>query len=247
MLGYPRSSLLVPVVAALGGLVFAAWKPGVIRSAFASPRSVAFTLVIMAAVAGLGFLLPRLGRGPVLTGAAQAVPVLLAFVVTVLPAFRNVTVEEELPADVTAVLSTRPSPPGAAPQAGPAPGQTPPRPPAPTQPAAGADVVELGRAQLVGIDHDATGTARLIRLADGSHLVRFEDLDVEPGPDYQVHLVPGADKTDPAGSTRLDRLRGNLGDQNYPVAADVDIDTPTTVLIWCRAFAVPIAAATVGV
>jgi hypothetical protein len=107
-------------------------------------------------------------------------------------------------------------------------------------------IVEVGRAQLVGIDHDATGGARLIRLADGSHLLRLEDLQVEPGPDYHVHLVPGASRDDPSGGVRLDKLKGNRGDQNYPVAADVAVETPTTVLIWCRAFAVPIASATLG-
>jgi hypothetical protein len=41
-------------------------------------------------------------------------------------------------------------------------------------------------------------------------------------------------------------LKGNLGNQNYPVGAEVDVTTPTTVLIWCRTFAVPIANATIG-
>jgi hypothetical protein len=205
---------------------------------------VVFTLVVVALVVGLGALLPRFGRGPLLTGAAQAVPLVIAFVVTVVPAFRNVTVEETLPTDVAAELSAQPG--GAQqPEARLPSGASTPEPtPAGTAPEPAA--VELGQAELVGIDHDATGTARLIRLEDGSHLVRFENLDVEPGPDYQVHLVPGAGRTDPDGGTRLDALKGNRGNQNYPVGADVAVETPTTVLIWCRAFAVPIAAATLG-
>nr|MDT0665613.1 DM13 domain-containing protein [Micromonospora sp. DSM 115978] len=71
-------------------------------------------------------------------------------------------------------------------------------------------------------------------------------LDVEPGPDYFVELVPGADRRSPDGGVRLDALKGNLGNQNYPVSADVQVTTPTTVLIWCRAFAVPIGNATIG-
>jgi hypothetical protein len=115
---------------------------------------------------------------------------------------------------------------------------------APSRPAPRA--AEIGRADLAGIDHRASGTARLIRLADGSLLVRLEDLDVESGPDYYVHLVAGADRRQPAGDSQVARLRGNRGNQNYPLAAGRTAGTPVTVLIWCRAFDTPVAAATIG-
>jgi len=111
-------------------------------------------------------------------------------------------------------------------------------------PASSARPVELGRAGLVGIDHTASGTARLIRLADGSLLVRLESFEVEPGPDYYVHVLDGADVHRPATGSQVARLRGTSGNQNYPLAAGRQVALPATVLIWCRTFDTPIAAAT---
>ena len=213
-LAVPRTSLVVPAAAALGGLAFFLWKPGVALAAVGSPRASGFTAGVGLLVVLLGWGLPRLRGGPVLTMTAQAVPVLLAFVVTVLPAFRVVTVEDEAPAAATS--------------------------------APAADVTERSAAALRGIDHDATGRVLLLDDGSGGVVVRFEDLDVEPGPDYFVHLVPGAGREDPDGGVRLAKLRGNRGDQNYAVPPGTAVDRPVTVLIWCRAFAVPVAAATLG-
>ena len=41
-------------------------------------------------------------------------------------------------------------------------------------------------------------------------------------------------------------LKGNRGTQSYPVPADAATGGPLSVLIWCRAFAVPIAVAPLG-
>jgi hypothetical protein len=100
-------------------------------------------------------------------------------------------------------------------------------------------------AMLVGIDHRAAGTAALDRAADGRHLVGLEDIDIQPGPDYDVYLVPGRDQRTPDAGVRLDDLRGNQGTQYYEVPADtINGDDPWTVLVWCEVFDVPIANAT---
>lgn len=163
------------------------------------------------------FVLPRLVRraGPRI--AVVSVLALAAASVMILPYYVGETVEDAAPV-------TAPAAPGAA--AG----------------AAGA-VAVVARGQVVGIGHSGSGEAQLIRLGDGSFVVRFENLSVDNAPDAHVHLVPGAGQESPGG-VRLDALKGNRGDQNYSVrAADVP-PGPVTALIWCRAFSVPIAAAT---
>jgi hypothetical protein len=111
---------------------------------------------------------------------------------------------------------------------------------------AGAAVAAPVRtAMLVGIDHRAAGTAALYRAADGRHVVGLEDIDIQPGPDYDVYLVPGRDQRTPDAGVRLDDLRGNQGTQYYEVPGDaIKGDDPWTVLVWCEVFDVPIANAT---
>jgi hypothetical protein len=110
-----------------------------------------------------------------------------------------------------------------------------------TVPAAPA---RISAGTLRGIDHRASGAAALYRLADGTAFVRLEDIDVQNGPDYVLYLVPGADRRTPGAGVELGGLKGNQGTQNYAVPAGIDIRAPHTVLIWCRAFAVPVASST---
>jgi hypothetical protein len=110
------------------------------------------------------------------------------------------------------------------------------------QPAATAAV---STGALDGIDHRAAGTARLYREPDGSLTLGLEDIDIQPGPDYDVFVVPGSDRQDKDGGTRLDDLRGNKGTQYYVVPATVAVETGDwTVLVWCQTFDVPVANAT---
>ena len=95
--------------------------------------------------------------------------------------------------------------------------------------------------------HDARGTAQLIELADGRAIVRFEDFEVENGPDLKVYL-----STAPADSDKgalvdefhdLGALKGNLGDQNYEIAPRIDVTRFRSVVVWCRRFSVGFAVA----
>ena len=96
-----------------------------------------------------------------------------------------------------------------------------------------------------GIDHRAAGTVSLYQRSDGTLVVGLERFDIQPGPDYDVYVVPGTDREDRDGGTRLDDLRGNQGTQYYDVPAGIPIDEgPWTVLIWCQTFGVPVAGST---
>jgi hypothetical protein len=146
----------------------------------------------------------------------------------VLPAYDDTTVVESFPE-----VAAQPAPP---PSTAPGASTTTTSPPA-------APVV-LGTGMLEGIDHRAMGTVRLYEQPDGSHVVGLEDIDVQPGPDYDVYVVPGTDREQLDGATRLDDLRGNQGTQFYDVAGADLTAGAWTVLIWCETFDVPIANAT---
>jgi hypothetical protein len=97
----------------------------------------------------------------------------------------------------------------------------------------------LGRGRLRGIDHTASGTAEVIE-DDGDVVVQLRDFEVQPGPDYRLYL---ADGERPDGGRELGALKGTSGNQRYDVERRADARRFDTVLIWCRAFSVPVAAA----
>ena len=107
-----------------------------------------------------------------------------------------------------------------------------------------AQPVKISTGGLEGIGHDASGTASIYRQPDGHEVVALEGIDIEPGPDYRVIVVRGDDQQSPGDGLELDALRGNQGTQYYEVPAGTDPGAGWTVLIWCRAFGVPVANAT---
>jgi hypothetical protein len=110
--------------------------------------------------------------------------------------------------------------------------------------AAAVTPVRVSAGHLHGIDHSARDEASVIRQPDGSYVVRFSNFNIEGAPDPIVYIVPGENRANPGG-TDLGRLRGNVGtDSDYTVSRGTEPGPGWTVLIWCRAFAVPIANAT---
>jgi hypothetical protein len=117
-------------------------------------------------------------------------------------------------------------------------------PAAPVTTTAAPAPVRVRSAAFRGINHRASGTASIIRQPNGSYVVGLEDIDFEPGPDYFVFIVPGNATRPGDGAVELDKLRGNVGTQFYDVPGGTNpTDGEWTVLVWCRVFAVPIAAA----
>ena len=219
----------------LGLGLFAVTEPMAASSGFKSTKAI----VIMVAV-GLGWVLARVAsllgvRWPVIRLAVFGVAALAILKVVVLPAYSNKTVIEALPlqpAPAAAVV-----PPGAPPASV--------VPPATSAPAASVDPTVISSGMLRGIDHRASGTVNLYRQADGHVLVGLEDFDIQPGPAYALYLVPGSDRSDHDGGTRIEKLRGNRGTQFYDAPDGVDVaGGPLTVLVWCETFDVPVANAT---
>lgn len=237
------------LVAAFVGF-WAATHTGAVISGATSWRAIAFG--IGAGVLALGLLVgvARLTRKGWAGQLAGLVPLVIAVVVAVLPSYVSTTVNEAAPEGLPSASAPAGTiPPGGAESSGQSaepPVQSGGEIPQPTLDPAPEAPVEISAGQFAGIDHDAAGTARLIQLADGSLIVRFEQFSVEPGPDYDVYLISGADVSTPSGGILLGDLKGNVGDQNYDVPADALTGSvsPLTVLIWCTVFTVPVANAT---
>jgi hypothetical protein len=136
-------------------------------------------------------------------------------------AFLNTTVEETLP--------------GGAPASSPTPGAT-------TSPAGSGQRSVLASGRFRSLDHETSGRALLVKLADGRVILRFEDLDTLNGPDLRVYLseVPAGDDAHAYGEDFVDlgQLKGNKGNQNYRVPKDVDVTRFESAVIWCRRFTV---------
>ncbi len=109
----------------------------------------------------------------------------------------------------------------------------------------------IAHGELISHEHDTSGSVTLVRLADGSHVVRLENLDTSNGPDLRVWLTDAPVKEGTAGWRVVDdgkyvslgKLKGNKGSQNYVVPADVDLTQYSSVSIWCDRFDVSFGAA----
>lgn len=85
--------------------------------------------------------------------------------------------------------------------------------------------------------HKGSGNATIYQLEDDSHILRVEDLNVTNGPDLHVLLMvdpEGRDKSQ--GYLDLGKLKGNIGNQNYPVPTGTDISGFNAVMIYCQPF-----------
>jgi hypothetical protein len=114
---------------------------------------------------------------------------------------------------------------------------------------AGATVpATLAAGQFHSVSHETKGTATIHDLGGGHRVLRLTEFATSNGPDVRVYLVAAADAKDnetvtKAGFVELGKLKGNEGDQNYDVPADLDLSKYRAVTIWCRRFGVNFATA----
>lgn len=157
--------------------------------------------------------------------------------------WQDETVRESLPAAAATPTPTAEDPAGEAPADEPSEAAS--TPAEPTGPRT------LARGDLISHEHTTSGSATVLRLADGSHVLRLENLDTSNGPDLRVWLTDAPVKEGKAGwgvfddgkYVSLGKLKGNKGDQNYVLPAGTDPAAYTSVSIWCDRFNVSFGAA----
>lgn len=90
-----------------------------------------------------------------------------------------------------------------------------------------------------GVAHETKGTATIYQFPEGKRVLRFADFETSNGPDVNVYLGMANDATDnatvtTAGFVTLGPIKGNKGDQNYELPAELDLTKFHSVTVWCR-------------
>ncbi|MEX0910313.1 MAG: DM13 domain-containing protein [Candidatus Paceibacterota bacterium] len=102
----------------------------------------------------------------------------------------------------------------------------------------------ISQGEFIGADnfHQGSGVATVYKLNDNSLVLRFEDFNVTNGPDLRVILAKDPDNIK-AGYIEIDKLKGNIGNQNYSLESNLNLTEYPYVVIYCKPFAVTFASA----
>ena len=117
-----------------------------------------------------------------------------------------------------------------------------------TAPSQSSEPRALKSGEFHAVEHEGRGTATIYELPDGKRVLRFENFEVLNGPDLYVYVSAAPDANDErtvedAGFVSLGQLKGNLGNQNYELPADLDLSRANSVSVWCQRFRVNFATA----
>jgi hypothetical protein len=101
----------------------------------------------------------------------------------------------------------------------------------------------LAEGEFLSLEHEASGTAQIVELSDGSRFLRLGNLDTSNGPDLRVIITdrPVSEEwavRDDGEYVDLGALKGNIGSSNYEIPAALDLATFETAVVWCRRFTV---------
>ena len=102
-------------------------------------------------------------------------------------------------------------------------------------------VLKQGDFRVADRFHQGAGRATIYRGPDGAHLLRLEDFNVTNGPGLRIILTPDPDpqnqeEVHAAGYADLGSLKGNVGNQNYPIPDYVNVANLGSVVIYCAPF-----------
>jgi hypothetical protein len=111
--------------------------------------------------------------------------------------------------------------------------------------------VVVARGTFISHEHSTSGSVRVLTLADGTTVLRIDGLDTSNGPDLRVWLSDRPVVDGPSGwgvfddgaYVDLGSLKGNKGNQNYAIPPGTDLQTLSSVSIWCARFRVSFGAA----
>lgn len=109
--------------------------------------------------------------------------------------------------------------------------------------ASAATVTTLAKGQFHSGAHETKGTATILQVGGGKRTLRLTDFETSNGPDVHVYLVAAPDAKDAdtvkkAGYVDLGSIKGNIGDQNYEIPANLDLEKYRAATIWCARFSV---------
>ena len=82
--------------------------------------------------------------------------------------------------------------------------------------------------------HKVSGTMRIVSDQDMRYL-RLEDFKSTNGPDLKVYL---SDDLQASNYISLGDLKGNIGNQNYEIPENINLEDYKYTLIWCEQFSV---------
>ena len=93
--------------------------------------------------------------------------------------------------------------------------------------------------------HKGSGNATIWDLGTDGFVLRFEDFNVINGPDLRVLLTTHPDPmsrgdvhAENVDYFELGKLKGNIGNQNYLIPNELDVDEYHSVVIYCKPFQV---------
>ena len=89
--------------------------------------------------------------------------------------------------------------------------------------------------------HPTEGDASIYRSPDGTRILRLTDFKTTNGPDVHIYMVATDNPNDNASVRHaafvdLGVMKGNVGDQNYTLGANVDLSKYHSVVVWCKRF-----------
>jgi hypothetical protein len=105
------------------------------------------------------------------------------------------------------------------------------------------DAISTGQVLRTGafhaVDRPGEGTAKLVRLSDGTQVIRLDNFYTAINTDLELRLSPLTDPrtTDEivvAPFVSLAPLKATVGSMNYPVPPDLDLSGYQSIVIWCE-------------